>query len=419
MATEKSGGFLKFLIYATGPALITASVVVGPGSIVTASKAGGHFGYSLVWLLFCSSLFMMAYTYMGSRIGCCADRSILTLTAEKYGRWVSILAGISSFLVVAFFQSGNNLGVATAMTGLTGIDEFYWPIVFTGISLAMLFLSTNLYKLLEILMKVLIGLMVLSFLANLFYTGIRPVAFLKGFIPSFPEGSGDVARGMFPTTFSVVAALYAAHLAQGKKWRREDAGTAGKDAAVGIFMLFFISLIILSTAAGAFYGKEGIELGSAAQLSGALEGLFGSSARYIFCFGLAAAAFSSFLVNAMAGGGLLVDGLGMDKSFDRLPVKIGTTAALLIGMLIAMLALKTEFNPVTTILIAQAATLLAVPVCAVLLLLLANDRSVMGEMKNGPVVNGIAGIGFLVLCWMIWNTIGSIQAKFAALGAGG
>ncbi|MCA9413973.1 MAG: divalent metal cation transporter, partial [Candidatus Omnitrophica bacterium] len=116
---------------------------------------------------------------------------------------------------------------------------------------------------------------------------------------------------------------------------------------------------------------------------------------------------------------LLVDGLGMDKSFDRLPVKIGTTAALLIGMLIAMLALKTEFNPVTTILIAQAATLLAVPVCAVLLLLLANDRSVMGEMKNGPVVNGIAGIGFLVLCWMIWNTIGSIQAKFAALGAGG
>ncbi len=417
--SDKSTSFFKFLIYATGPALITASVVVGPGSIVTASKAGGHHGYSLVWLLFCSSLFMMAYTYMGSRIGCCADDSILTLTAKKYGRWLSVIVGISSFLVVAGFQFGNNLGVATAMTGLTGVSEFYWPVAFTAISLAMLFFTTNLYKLLEVLMKVLIGLMVLSFLANLLYTGIRPLDFAKGFIPSFPEGSLPIAQGMFPTTFSVVAALYAAHLAQEKMWKKEDADTAGKDAMVGIFMLFFISLTILCTSAGAFFGKEGVELGSAAALSGALEGLFGSSARYIFCFGLAAAAFSSFLVNAMAGGGLLADGLGLDKRLDHMPVKVLTAAALLIGMGIAVLVLKYEFNAVTSILVAQASTLLAVPVCAILLLLLANDRGIMGDKKNGAVVNVIGVLGFMVLCWMVWNTIGSIQTKLAAMGGAG
>lgn len=413
--TVKPAGFLKFLIYATGPALITASVVVGPGSIVTASKAGGHHGYSLVWLLACSSLFMLAYTYMGSRIGCCSDRSILTLTAEKYGRWLSALVGISSFFVVAGFQFGNNLGVATAMEGLTGVAEIYWPPIFTAASLAMLFFASNLYKVLEILMKSLVALMVISFLANLFYTGIRPAEFFAGFIPSFPEGSLPIAMGMFPTTFSVVAALYASHLAQEKKWRPEDADSAGKDAAIGIFFLFFISLTILCGAAGAFHGREGIELGSAAALSGALEGLFGSSAKFIFCFGLGAAAFSSFLVNAMAGGGLLVDGLGLDRSFDGKPVKIATSAALLIGMGVAILSLKTQFNVVTSILIAQASTLLAVPVCAILLLLLSNDRGLMGNRKNGPLINVLGVLGFLVLCWMVWNTVASMRVRLAEM----
>jgi Mn2+/Fe2+ NRAMP family transporter len=402
-----------------GPGLITASVVVGPGSIVAASKAGAHYGYSLVWLLVSAALFMAAFTLMGARVGCASDRSILTLAADRFGRWLAAVVGISCFFVVAGFQFGNNLGVATAMEGIpitSGIPAWVWPVFFTAVSLFMLFAFKNLYQALEMLMKVLVGVMVVSFVANLFYTGIRPIEFVAGFVPSLPEGSGQVARGMFPTTFSVVAALYVSHLVQEKRWKGSDSKTAGTDAMIGISMLCFISLTILCGAAGAFHGREVGELGTAGDLAQALEGLFGSASKFIFCFGLAAASFSSFLVNAMAGGGLLADGFGLSRSFDRWPVKVFTTLALLVGMGVAVAVLAVGMSPVTSLLLAQASTLLAVPICAILLLILANDRRLMGNHKNGIVLNLIGALGFCVLCWMTWNTVGSIWGRLKELG---
>ena len=41
----------KSTLRTLGPALIVASVVLGPGSILTASQVGASFGYELVWVL--------------------------------------------------------------------------------------------------------------------------------------------------------------------------------------------------------------------------------------------------------------------------------------------------------------------------------------------------------------------------------
>jgi Mn2+/Fe2+ NRAMP family transporter len=73
-------------------------------------------------------------------------------------------------------------------------------------------------------------------------------------------------------------------------------------------------------------------------------------------------------------------------------------------------------SPVTSLLLAQASTLLAVPICAILLLILANDRRLMGNHKNGIVLNLIGALGFCVLCWMTWNTVGSIWGRLKELG---
>ena len=42
-----------------GPALIVACVVLGPGSILTSSKVGCQFGYSMIWLLLLAGLLMV------------------------------------------------------------------------------------------------------------------------------------------------------------------------------------------------------------------------------------------------------------------------------------------------------------------------------------------------------------------------
>ena len=48
---------------ALGPGLITACVVIGPGSILTSSKVGAANGYALSWVVMASVIFMFAFIF--------------------------------------------------------------------------------------------------------------------------------------------------------------------------------------------------------------------------------------------------------------------------------------------------------------------------------------------------------------------
>ena len=54
---------------ALGPGLITACVVIGPGSILTSSQVGAKNGFDLTWIVVVSVIFMMAFMQMGARLG--------------------------------------------------------------------------------------------------------------------------------------------------------------------------------------------------------------------------------------------------------------------------------------------------------------------------------------------------------------
>ena len=58
-----------------GPALITACVVLGPGSLLVSSNIGAKYGYELVWLFALTGILMGAYVIMAMRIGQSAKRS--------------------------------------------------------------------------------------------------------------------------------------------------------------------------------------------------------------------------------------------------------------------------------------------------------------------------------------------------------
>ena len=58
-----------------GPALITACVVIGPGSILTSSQVGARYGFSMSWVVVLSVLFMLAYMSIGARLGVVASES--------------------------------------------------------------------------------------------------------------------------------------------------------------------------------------------------------------------------------------------------------------------------------------------------------------------------------------------------------
>ena len=100
---------------ALGPGLITACVVIGPGSILTSSKVGAANGYALSWVVVASVIFMLAFTTMSARLGVIASESPGDMLAKSVGRWLAILIGVSVFFIASAFQFGNNLGVHTCL----------------------------------------------------------------------------------------------------------------------------------------------------------------------------------------------------------------------------------------------------------------------------------------------------------------
>ena len=163
---------------------------------------------------------MMIYTSMSVRFGVTHEEKILQAISNKYGRWFSVVIGLSAFIAASSFQFGNNLGVGIGMQGITGIDERVWPLLFTPLGMLLLFRAKNLYRLLEKLMMVLVMIMIFAFLFNLILAAPDAGQVAKGFVPGMLKtGNLDVVAAMVGTTFVLHVAIYQSYLAHDKGWK--------------------------------------------------------------------------------------------------------------------------------------------------------------------------------------------------------
>ncbi len=422
-----------------GPAIIVASVVLGPGSILTSSKVGCQYGYSMLWVLLTAAVLMVGMTALAARLGVGVEKTLCSELADRIGRPFAALVGIVLFLIVASFQSSNNMAVVTSIDSvLTGdaTTDAQEPtkatligllVVFNGLIIAALFGLKNLYKPLERLMKLLLGLMIIGFGANLLMAGPSLGEIFSGLVPRISsdlasgfwpmrDGAGHVVdplwaiQGLVATTFSVAGAFYQSYLVREKGWTTSHLKQGLVDTLVGISVLGGCSAMIMITSAAMLHGKVSpSELKSAADVASQLEPLFGPAATVLFSCGIFAACFSPFLINAMIGGLLLADGLGLGSSMDAPWPKRLTVAAMLFGMGVAIWATLAGENPVGVIVFAQALTVLGVPLLALSLLYLATRRDIRERVPFPAWMISLCSIGCIATialaartAWKIW-----------------
>lgn len=391
-----------------GPALITACVVFGPGSLVISSNVGANYGYELLWIFVVTGVLMGTYLTMAARIGVVGGATPCTLVAQRLGRVFAAVVGINLCLVCTTFQFSNNLAVAAGTGALAPKIDPNWVLLgLNGLIIVFLFSAKRIYHVLERVMKVMVGVILLCFVVNLILAGPSLSGIFKGLIPSLPEGVSlklpkDAKDPMLliisllGTTFSVAAAFYQGNLVREKGWTVRDYTRGIGDSIAGVCVITGVSAVIMITAATVIPGKTATDIG---ELAKTLQPLLGTTAHIIFCVGLLAVAMNPFLINAMIGGGMLADGIGKPaKLSDPWPRRF-TVGVLLVGMIIAMLALSTGQKPIKLMIFGAALTVVGNPLMAGVLLWLANRKDVMGDRRNGLVLNilGGAGLGVVLL----------------------
>ncbi len=392
MNDQPPTSFFKRLLASLGPAIITASVVLGPGSILSASKIGHTYAYQMSWVLVIAVIMMIAMTALSARLDIQLKGTICDELAERAGRPVAAATGVILFLIAACFQFSNNLGVLAAVEPFMKEGNDYSLAIIIGMNafiILALYGFKHLYGVIEKLMKLLVAIMIIAFAINLFQVKPDWLKAIAGLIPSLPEQAANGAGmkevmtpivAMYATTFSVAGAFYQSYLVRQKGWTRANLKQGLIDSTLGISMLGLITLMVLITAAKVLYQNPDVEtLTSVSDVATSLEPGFGKSAMVIFSLGIFAGAFSSFLVNAMIGGSILADGFGLGGYIDQKWPKLFTVFALMVGMAVAIYTKTMGQKPVGLIIFAQSLTVLGIPMLAIAMLWLATRADMKGE----------------------------------------
>jgi manganese transport protein len=424
-----------------GPALITACVVFGPGSLLISSNVGATYGYGLLWLLALTAILMGTFMTTAARIGVVGGATPCTLIAGRLGRPAAAVIGINLCLICAAFQFSNNLAIAAAFDSL-GVKRLFGDpaqmtvrtkaLIDTGVLLAFnalvigsIFALRQVYKSLERAMKIMVAVILASFLLNLLV--IRPDLgnILAGLIPGLPEGlslalpkrgeTGIVdpmvlVASMLGTTFSVAAAFFQGNLVREKGWTISDYDRGIGDSIMGVAVLSGISAMIMITSASLLRGQQATNI---SVLAMQLRPLLGPVAGILFSVGLLAVAMNPFVINSMIGGTVLADGLGKPARLSDPWPRRFTVVVLLIGMGVAMIVLHAGIKTIDAIIFGQALTVIGNPLMAAAILWLANRKDIMRDKRNTLVLNVLGGLGFVVVLLIALRVLYLLILRFS------
>jgi len=380
-----------------GPGALVAAAFIGPGTVTACTLAGANFGYALMWALVFATLATIVLQDMAARLGAGAQlglgEAIVRASEGKPWKWPAAALIFTALAIGnSAYEAGNLVGGALGVAAIFGEGQLdhRWVVAMMAV-LAIALLAYGRYQVLE---KVLLGLVLLmsaAFLLSATLVGIDYIALLAGLKPQLPKDGVLTAVALIGTTI-VPYNLFLHAAAARQRWPEESTATSTRiqearlDTAVSIGLGGLVSLFIVATSAAGIF-QAGLSVSSAADLAMVLEPGFGQNARYLLGTGLFAAGLTSALTAPMATAFVLNELRGAPSSTSTNGFRLIACLVVLIGAGLAMLGLK----PLSLILIAQTANGLLLPIIAVFLLFVMNNKSLLLNHANGLASN-IAGV---------------------------
>lgn len=184
-----------------GPGLLFAGAAIGVSHLVQSTKAGGYYGFGLLWALVLINIIKYPSFQFGPRYAAATGNSLLH-GYFKLGKGVLITYFVLSLLTMFTIQTAVTIVTAGLAVQLFGLDWdiAVWSVVITLFCAAILALGR--YKLLDNLMKVIILVLTVSTLFAVLFAFRESIA-TEGM------GSSDGLIQLLPTDAVGIAFLIA------------------------------------------------------------------------------------------------------------------------------------------------------------------------------------------------------------------
>jgi manganese transport protein len=383
-----------------GPGLVVTAAAIGPGTVTTSSVSGATYGFALLWAVVFAVLASMVLQEMAARLGVETRQGLgeaLATTFENPAMKALMVSLVISAITIgnAAYAGGDITGAAIGLQTLTGVSPKVWAAVIGLFMFALL--ATGRYRIVELALMALVGVMTVVFLVTAAMVGPDLGAMLAGmFVPSMPDGSLATIIALIGTTV-VPYSLFLHASAVQEKWsesvpRDQALSEARLDTFFSLGLGGIITVAIVATSAAAFFGR-GIGVENAGQMAEQLEPLLGTAAKYFFAAGLVATSLAAAVTGPLAASYATTGVLGWE--INRRSWKFRAVWALIIvaGTVAAVLG----EDPVALILFTQATNGILLPVIAAYLLVVMNRTDLLGQAKNGTLANVFGALVVLIM----------------------
>ncbi len=405
-----------------GPGLISGAADDDPSGIATYSVTGAALGYGPLWTALFSFPLMAAVQLMCARLGMVTGRGLAAVIRRRYPRWV--LWGACLLLVVAnVINIGADLGgMAEATQMVTGVNSLWFTPVWAGVIVLLLFKTSyrTVARIFKWLTLTLFAYVVTAFVSHPDWAQVLHATFVPDV--RFTREYLSVLVGILGTSISPYLFFWQAAeeveeeraagrrtLAQRKGATRAELRRARTDVVTGMFFSNFVMYFIILTTAATLHAHGATEIASARQAAEALRPLAGSGAYWLFTVGLIGAGMLGVPVLAGSSAYAISEAMAWGASLDRRPSLAPKFYAVLAVALALGLALDfAGLEAVKMLFWSAVANGVLAPPLIVVLALLTNDREVMGDHANGPVLRWL---GWAAGAVMAAATVGMAVAR--------
>jgi len=401
-----------------GPGLITGASDDDPSGIGTYTQAGAALGYATLWTAIVTLPLMIVVQHVCAKIGMCSGRGLAAVLRRYYPRW--LLYPTVAGLVVA-----NTINAGADISAISAAINMFVPIPITAmvIPIAVAIVVLQVWGSYRLIIKVfkwltlsLFAYVIAAFLAKPDWTAVAWATFdpqisLSGqYITTivailgttispylfFWEASEEVEEEKKEGRTTIIASRRGA---TDKEIKKEKI-----DTIIGMLFCNVVFYFVILAAGATLHATGQTSVQSATEAAQALRPLAGNLATVLFAIGLIGAGLLAVPVLTGSAAYAVAEAFGWRAGLDEKPRHAKKFYAVIAGATLVGVGMDfAGINPISALFWTAVINGVTAPPLLVVVMLVSNNKRVMGRRKNGLGTNIL---GWLATAIMFAAAIG-------------
>jgi manganese transport protein len=387
------------------------------GDLVFTTQAGAAFGYELLWALVVGVIGIIVYAEMCGRVATVTGRPVMTVVRQRLGYSAGLVTMAASLLLNLLTLAAEVGGVALVLQLMFDFN-YSTLILISVISLTVIVWVLPFEWIERVFGYVGLCLLVYAVAAIDLHPNWSSVG--NGFAPSLPGESLSLyayfAVGIIAAALMPYEVYFYSSGAVEEHWKPKQLSLNRLNSVIGFGLGGFLALALIMTAAQVFYPLSVQPEFIGTTMLGANVPL-GETGLIFAAIGILFAVGGAAIDTCLAGAYTLAQFLGWEWGKYRRPaIASRFTITWVTLFALAYVIVSTGVDPVMLTEYAVVFSVVALPFTYLPVLLIARDRTFMGEHANGPI-SSFFGWFYLVVIAIVGAA--AIPLLFATNAGGG